>query len=84
MTDFVLEQRMTSEEISKSSFYDIQTHICKFYDKVFAYANFLKQPLMPGMFVPCDLEGDILEKPSELTYELYKDNHLASILHHSQ
>lgn len=27
------------------------------------YANFLKQPLTLGMFVPCDLEGDVLEEP---------------------
>lgn len=65
MTDFVLEQRMTSEEISKPNFYDIQTHICKYYDKVFSYANFLKQPLTLGMFVPCDLDGNVLEKPCD-------------------
>lgn len=27
------------------------------------YANFLKQPLKLGMFVPCDEEGNVLEEP---------------------
>ena len=27
------------------------------------YANFLKKPLELGMFVPCDLEGNVLEEP---------------------
>lgn len=29
------------------------------------YANFLKQPLTLGMFVPCDLKGNVLEKQEE-------------------
>ena len=63
MTDFVLGQRMTTEEVSASSFYDIQTHIYKYYDKVFNYATFLKQPLQLGFFVPCDENGNVLEEP---------------------
>ena len=64
MTDFVLEQRMTTEEVRSSNFYDIQTHIYKYYDKVFNYANFLKQPLKLEMFVPCDENGNVLD-PSD-------------------
>ncbi|MCP4053731.1 MAG: hypothetical protein GY739_11830, partial [Mesoflavibacter sp.] len=32
------------------------------------YANFLKQPLKLGMFIPCDEDGNVLERP-----ELYLD-----------
>lgn len=28
-----------------------------------AYDSFLKQPLQLGMFVPCDLDGNVLEEP---------------------
>ena len=34
-------------------------------NKIFNYANFLKQPLNLGMFVPCDEDGDVLEKPED-------------------
>ena len=64
MTDIVSEQRMTTEEVRSSNFYDIQTHIYKYYDKVFNYANFLKQPLQLGFFVPCDENGNVLEEPT--------------------
>ena len=60
MTDFILEQRMTSEEVNASSFQQIQNHINTYYDKVYAYANFLKQPLKLEMFVPC-VEGEPIE-----------------------
>lgn len=49
MVDFVLEQRLKHAESFKS--------------KVYAYANFLKQPLTLGMFVPCDEYGNVLEEP---------------------
>ena len=40
-------------------------------DKVWNYAQFLKQPLKLGMFVPCDEDGNVLEEPvySEPTSE---------------
>ncbi len=49
MTDFVLEQvrKMESKEMA--------------YFKIFNYAQFLKQPLTLGMFIPCDEEGNIME-----------------------
>ncbi|WP_126654134.1 hypothetical protein [Chryseobacterium aureum] len=52
LSDFVLEQeiRMSNPEIFKS--------------KVYAYANFLKQPLTLGMFVPCDEDGNIIDNES--------------------
>lgn len=35
-----------------------------FIDKVTNYANFLKQPLTLGQFVPCDEDGNVLEEPN--------------------
>lgn len=64
MVDFVLQQRMTSDQINDASFQQIQNHIATYYDKVFAYANFLKQPLNLGMFVPCH-DGKIIPHPDE-------------------
>lgn len=63
MTDFVLEQRMSTDEINKSSFHRIHAHINNYYDKVYAYAKFLKQPLTLEIFVPVDSEGNVLEEP---------------------
>lgn len=52
MTDYVLEQqaKITS---SNEKPYD-------FYLNVTKYANFLKQPLTLGMFMPTDSEGNVL------------------------
>ncbi len=61
MTDFVLEQRMTTEQVNISSFQQIQNYINTYYDRVYAYTQFLKQPLKLGMFVPCDDKGNVLE-----------------------
>lgn len=52
MTDFVLEQkRITGSE----------TQLSKIVNKIFFYAEFLKQPLTLGMFVPCAADGNVLE-----------------------
>ena len=32
-------------------------------ERIVAYANFLKTPLELGMFVPCDEDGNVMEKP---------------------
>jgi DNA-directed RNA polymerase delta subunit len=52
MTDFVLEQNK-----EPYFYYD------SLWNKVIAYANFLKQPLTLGMFVPCDSNGNVVKKP---------------------
>ena len=70
MTDFVLEQRMTKDQIDDASFLEIQNHINNYYSKVFNYANFLKKPLKLGYFVPCDYNDNPLEEPM---LEHYKD-----------
>lgn len=51
MTDFVLEQ-ITINQFDED-----------FTSKVVNYANFLKQPLKLGMFIPCDDNDVPIEKP---------------------
>lgn len=55
MTDLVLKDNFGSYE--------------NLYVKHLKYANFLKQPLNLGMFVPCDLEGNFLEEPDGDNYK---------------
>jgi len=54
------------------------------YKDIINYASFLKQPLTLGMFVPCDLDGNVLEDPRPMQtfdeinefedrYEQYKE-----------
>ena len=60
MQDFVLES------ISKFNTYESEDNL----NSIVKYANFLKQPLTLGMFVPCDEDGNVLEEPSN--YQLYE------------
>ena len=64
MVDFCLEQRKTHT----GDFEDYCDLICR-------YAKFLKQPLTLGMFVPCDLHGNVLEekKPFQDKYYEYQE-----------
>ena len=64
MIDFCLEQRKTHT----GDFEDYSDLICR-------YAKFLKQPLTIGMFVPCDLSGNVLEekKPFQDKYYEYQE-----------
>lgn len=55
MTDFVLE--IYKKKSSESGFYPI-----------IRYAEFLKQPLTLGMFIPCDENGKPLEEPPKITH----------------
>lgn len=52
MTDFVLENTTDILDYGYNA-NEVKTN---------KYANFLKQPLMIGMFVPCDLDGNVLTK----------------------
>ena len=57
MTDFVLE-------VEK---YENESHNVEHaFELIKNYANFLKQPLTLGMFVPCDENDNVLEEPSLL------------------
>lgn len=53
MTDFVIQQNMyyANKDISVEK---LQLNILN-------YAMFLQQPLTLGMFIPCDLDGNVLE-----------------------
>ena len=52
MTDFVLQRNLrTAIDIFRSM------------SSCSKYANFLKQPLTLGMFIPCDDDSNILEEP---------------------
>ena len=58
------------EAIKLQSMTDFVLHFdtCKvfpkeMYFKIKKYANFLKQPLQLGFFVPCDENGNVLEEP---------------------
>lgn len=65
MTDFVLK---TKEE---TPYLYVSYNSFDFNKKVVSYAQFLKQPLILGMFVPCSDKGDVLEKPkSILIYQM--------------
>lgn len=59
MTDFVLNQKQ-SESFNEKTF--INESLISL-EKIRNYANFLKQPLNIGMFVPCDDDGNIFEEP---------------------
>lgn len=55
MTDFVIQQR------SELLFKELGRACCK-------YADFLKRPLKLEMFVPCDDEGNALDKPENFDF----------------
>ena len=65
MTDFVLEQRniYVEDRITKAN---VGLHV--YLSKTSNYANFLKQPLQLGFFVPCDEDGNVLEEPNSKNY----------------
>lgn len=60
MTDFVLEQKEKLKNYEQGfniEKYDFIINVCN-------YAKFLKQPLEQFMFVPCDENGNVLERPN--------------------
>lgn len=57
MTDFVLHH---SKNAPLTNYHEVNEN---FVNKVITYAEFLKQTLYLGMFVPCDEEGNALEEP---------------------
>ncbi|ENA1795701.1 hypothetical protein ABF176_002548 [Flavobacterium psychrophilum] len=65
MTDFVLKKY--SEWVFDDNI-DLNSS-ARYISSTQNYANFLKQPLTLGMFIPCDDDGNVLEEPSH--YELY-------------
>ena len=60
MTDFVVG----ALGFKKSMYYEYNVNDNdKALSKIENYSKFLKQPLTLGMFVPCDLDGNLLEYP---------------------
>ncbi|MDM1057883.1 hypothetical protein [Myroides odoratimimus] len=57
MIEFVLEQSIKRSVDN----WPIETE--DYFNRCEAYANFLKQPLNLGMFVPCDVNMNVLEDP---------------------
>lgn len=74
MVDFVLSQDQEYNKPTPTYAYKVDLDN---YKKVVNYANFLKQPLKLGMFVPCDKEGNVLEEPNCKDYIV--ENSLTSI-----
>ena len=62
MTDLVLEQHNWSPTQVR---FDNEFSNKRFRSVVSKYANFLKQLLTLGMFVPCDDDGNVLEIPTK-------------------
>lgn len=60
MTDFVLG---TESSLDKYNPIGLNEDKQKRYNSILNYAKFLKQPLTLGMFVPCDVDGNVLEEP---------------------
>lgn len=71
-TDFVLEQKEYIKEVDNLSFFEIQTKINGFYDKVIHHAIQMKRVLEKGMFVPTDDAGNVLEEPIKKDMEWFK------------
>ena len=65
MVDFVLLQ-----ETKLNAYYFRKE---KAFSLVLNYANFLKQSLTLGMFVPCDLDGNVLEPVIKMDYTGFED-----------
>jgi hypothetical protein len=59
MTNFVLEQNSTEGKSLTST--DWLKEFELRFIKIVKYAEFLKKPASIGMFVPCDLNGNVLE-----------------------
>lgn len=63
MTDFVMQQNM--------HYANKYIAIEKLQLNILNYAMFLKQPLTLGMFVPCDLDRNVLEEDIQTEVEWY-------------
>lgn len=68
MTDFVLE---TTKENVNGSYEERLKDTARRFINIINYANFLKQPLELGMFVPCDENGNLF---SEFQLEILNSN----------
>ena len=72
MTDFVLSKELI---LDNDNYKESDNAI----DSIFKYANFLKQPLTLGMFVPCNYDGNFLTKPP-IREEDYEDDLIDAVI----
>lgn len=72
MVDFVLTRDMARSNSGNA--------LCE----IEAYAQFLKQPLTLGMFVPCDEEGNFLEFIEYESWEGYDGDHNLYIIEYEK
>lgn len=64
MSNFVLEQRENKGIDSIKRFWNCEE-----------YAKLLKTPLTLGILLPCDLEGNVLEKPTPTDFDNYHEEY---------
>lgn len=73
MADYVLQNKLLDKYNTEN---DFNFACAVFTGRCTRYANFMKQPLKLGFFVPCDEDGTILEKPKDeliIDYLIGKD-----------
>lgn len=77
MVEFVLEKGKNLPKIETGDIHIMAQAVKESYMSIYRYANFLKQPLTLGIFVPCDKEENILTKPNVKNYggfDSFKDS----------
>ncbi|MGI9582668.1 hypothetical protein ACR1PO_15845 [Chryseobacterium sp. RRHN12] len=62
LSDFVLEQDKITSKRPLRGIYTYKA--IRSYDKIVGYANFLKQSVHEGMFIPIDEQGNIISRPN--------------------
>lgn len=72
MVDFVFEQEKSVIKFDYNELHAFKT-------KISNYGDFIKQPLALGMFVPCDLDGNVLEE-REIWHTTNQDSETQSLL----
>lgn len=72
MTDFVLREQNRLIQASNARLKEFSS---QYLDRIFNYANFLKQSLKLEMFVPCDEDGDTLQEPEEFKEWMNSDHY---------
>lgn len=70
MTDFV--ENLRDEMTSKGDLNFKETK--NYFDKVFNYSDFLKQPLTLGMFVPTDENGNVFNEPNSTNWQNFTES----------
>jgi len=66
MTDYIEDQEIEIPKLPERLKVSEMDRI--FVQRVILYSRFLKQPLTLGMFIPCDLEGNVLIEPKGINY----------------